>query len=98
AETGVSDRRIWYLTENFSFTAEEIKNIAARGRVHWPSAARVAYLAADDLTFGLLRMFEVFREQENYQTRVFREEQEALEWLQEWSGSDSGGHPDRAGA
>ncbi len=29
-------------------------------------------------------MFEVYREQENYETKVFRAEDEALEWLRAW--------------
>ena len=84
AQSDVSNRRLWDLTRNFVFTSAEIAQIAERGKTHWPSASRVAYVAADDLSFGLLRMFEVYREQENYETRVFREEQGARDWLKEW--------------
>ncbi|MBD3868509.1 MAG: hypothetical protein IFK94_10340 [Acidobacteria bacterium] len=75
AKAGVSDRRLWDVTEYFKFTTEEVVKIATRGRQHWHTAARVAYLAADDVSFGLLRMLE-----------VFRDEQEAMSWLKEWAG------------
>lgn len=84
ARSDISNRRLWDLTDNFDFASDEIAQIAARGRAHWPSSSRVAYVAANSLSFGLLRVFEVFREQENYETKVFREEQPALEWLREW--------------
>lgn len=64
---GTSNRRIWDATRHFNFTADEVRSIANHGRILWPSAARVGYVAEDDLTFGLVRMFEVFREQENYE-------------------------------
>ena len=64
---------------------------AARARVLWPDAARVAYVAADPLSFGLLRMFEVFQEQsaafqeqEEFATRVFRDQVAARAWLEAW--------------
>jgi len=84
AQSDISNRRLWDLTDYFNFESDEIAKIAERGRTHWPSSSRVAYIAADPLSFGLLRMFEVYREQENYETRVFREEQDALKWLMEW--------------
>ena len=80
----VGNRRIWDATRNFNFTADEVRTIANHGKVLWPGAARVAYVAEDDLTFGLVRMFEVFREQENYQTKVFRDEPSARTWLLDW--------------
>ena len=89
AEVATTDdcrRRLWDLTKGFDLSAEEIGKLAARGREHWPIACRVAYLAGDDLAYGLLRMFEVFREQENYETRVFRDEDEARAWLKAWEG------------
>ena len=80
----VGNRRIWDATRHFNYTADEVRSIAEHGKVIWPGAARVAYVAEDDLTFGLVRMFEVFREQENYQTKVFRDEQAARTWLLDW--------------
>ena len=75
------NRRLWDLTAGFDFTNQQIEEIANRGKLRWPNASRVAYVASNDLAFGLLRMFEVFREQDHYKTGVFRDEQEALRWL-----------------
>ena len=75
--------RLWDATKNFDFTAGDIRSIAERSMEFASVPARVALVAEDDLTFGLLRMFEVFREQDNYQSRVFRDEQAARDWLTE---------------
>ncbi len=84
AQTVKCNRRLWDGTGRFKYTSQEVRRIAARGKERWPSPARVAFLAADDVSFGLLRMFEVFREQDNYETKVFRDEQNARYWLKEW--------------
>jgi len=77
----LSDRRLWDGTRNFNFSAEEIRRIASSVSSIFPPAARVAFVAADDLTFGQVRMFEAFKDQDDYQTKVFRDEQTAREWL-----------------
>ena len=41
----------------------------------------VAMVAADDLTFGMFRMWELKREDLDYEVRVFRDFDEALNWL-----------------
>ncbi len=84
AQTVKCNRRLWDATGRFTYTSQEVRRIAARGKEHWPSPARVAFWAADDLSFGLLRMFEVYRVQDNYETKVFRDEQKARHWLNEW--------------
>lgn len=76
-----SDRRLWNLNQFFRFSKEQILEMAELGRRIWPTASKVAYVTSDELSFGLLRMFEVYREQEQYQTRVFKSEEEALTWL-----------------
>ena len=39
---------------------------------------RAAFVVARDLEFGLVRMFEVFRESDDVQTSVFRDLDQAL--------------------
>lgn len=91
ARTETSNRRLWDVTGQVDLSTQELKQIAARARALWPGAARVAYVAADPLSFGLLRMFEVFQEQsevsqqqEEYSTKVFREPGAARAWLEAW--------------
>ena len=62
AEQEIADRRLWDATRNFNFSAEEIRQIAVYVRAVFPRAQRVAFVAADDLTFGQIRMFEAFRD------------------------------------
>lgn len=80
---GVTRRRLWIFQFGANFTTSEIKKIAGHGIEMWPMPSRSAVVAPDDLTFGLARMHEVFREYEGLNTRVFRGEQEAIVWLNE---------------
>ena len=53
AKVDQCNRRLWDLTECFDFTPQEIERIAERGRINWPDPSRVAYVANDDLAFGV---------------------------------------------
>ena len=81
AKAGVADRRLWDTTRKFNFAASEIRQIAAHAKSVLPRAKCVAFVAADDLTFGQVRMFEAFRDEEGFRTKAFRDEQAAREWL-----------------
>lgn len=83
AEQDLGDRRLWDTTNNFNFSSDDIRQIAGRVRSILPTAERVAFVAADDLTFGQVRMFEAFHDQGDFPTRVFRNERDALVWLQD---------------
>ena len=82
ARQEIGDLRLWDATRNFNFSAEEIRQIAVHVREIFPGAKRVAFVAADDLTFGQARMFEAFRDPDDFPTRVFRDEPTARAWLQ----------------
>ena len=77
----ISNRRLWDATKNFNFSADEIRQIARHVRKVFPRAERVAFVAADDLTFGQVRIFEAFRDPDDFPTRAFRDEEKAREWL-----------------
>ena len=62
--------RLWDVSSGIKFSSSQIKEIASH-RKKWPTPSKVAYLARDDLSFGLLRMFEVHGEREQLETRVF---------------------------
>ena len=80
-QQGTTNRRLWDVGKHFNLSAEDIRKIAEHGKKIWPDPARVAYVTDGDLTFGLVRMLEAFRAQDNYRTKVFRDEAEAREWL-----------------
>lgn len=77
------NRRLWDLSRHLKLSNEDIRLVAEHGKKAWPGPARVALLATDDLSFGLLRVFEAFRSSDGYEIRVFRDEEKALAWLRE---------------
>ena len=77
------EKRLWDMSEiNFDFTTDEIKKIAAYGKLKFTKPNKLALFALDDLAFGEMRQFEVYREEEGKSLpRAFRSEQDAIEWL-----------------
>ncbi|MDH3641177.1 MAG: hypothetical protein OES38_03725 [Gammaproteobacteria bacterium] len=74
-------RRLWVVSGGLNLSPEQIDEVAKHGRNRWPAPSRVAYVGPADLTFGIMRMLEVYTERDGFDTRVFREERDALAWL-----------------
>lgn len=74
--------RLWDFRDSaVDFTAAELAEIASvSNRMGW-HPSKIAILVGNDLTFGLSRMYQVFRESEHTAVSVFRDESEALRWL-----------------
>ncbi len=69
---------------NFELSSAEVAEFAAFGKQNSPFAGlRMAFLVSDDLAFGLIRMFDVFRATERTHTAVFRIRSQALAWLRQ---------------
>ena len=77
-------KRIWIADEKFVFTDDEIRQIAMHGKTLWTEDSIVAYVAYDDLSFNLLRMLEIWREDEQYRIKVFNDMSAAVDWLRGW--------------
>lgn len=79
------ERRLWDLSNiKFDFTMDEIEKIAEYGKRKFIKPNKVAIIAPDDLAFGEMRAFEVYREQEELSVaRGFRNEEQALAWLRQ---------------
>ena len=77
------EKRLWDLSEiKFDFSTSEIQTIAEYGKGKFTNPNRLAVFALDDLAFGEMRQFEVYREEEGKALpRVFRNEQDAIDWL-----------------
>lgn len=73
--------RLWDLCKGMNLSEDEIIEVAEYGKLKFTSPARIAIIAPSDLTFGLSRMHEVYREHCILVERVFRNESDALEWL-----------------
>ncbi len=77
------NRRVFDLREaEGDFVAEEMKILAEKCRNLDQEYSRIALLGSDDLSFGLMRMYQVLREQKNTDISVFRNKNKALEWVQ----------------
>ena len=81
--SGPSARILFDLREaRFDLAPDEIPDLAEFVKQGSPyEDLRTAFIVAQDLEFGLLRMFEAFREAQGTRTAVFRNREEALAWL-----------------
>ncbi len=75
--------RMWVIPPAFDLSQKEIREIAHDGNQLGFPPSRVAMVASDDLPYGLLRMVDVYRENPDLKTRVFRSEPDAVQWLTE---------------
>ena len=76
-------RVLWDLRgARFDLEADEVRSLAEFiKRISAARDLRTAFVVSRDLEFGLLRMFEVFRETDCAATSTFRDKQQAVEWL-----------------
>lgn len=83
AEKHPYEKRLWDMSEiKFDFTADEIQKISDYGKSKFTNPNRLAIYALDDLAYGEMRQFEVYREEEGKSiSGVFRNEQDAIDWL-----------------
>lgn len=81
--SGPSARILFDLREaRFDLTPDEIPELAEFVKQGSPyEDLRTAFVVAKDLEYGLLRMFEAFRETQGTDTSVFRDREEGLAWL-----------------
>ncbi|MGD2099669.1 MAG: hypothetical protein PVG35_18985 [Desulfobacterales bacterium] len=78
-----SGLRLWDLSQSgWNLTNTELVEIAdyAKARLMLPS--KVAMVAPKDLSYGVSRVYEVFRRQEGLEIEIFRTEQKAIDWLE----------------
>ena len=81
-EIGRHDLRLWDLSlSGVDLTSAQLKEIADYSKSKFSVPSRMAIVAPQDLAFGLSRMFEIYREQQQIAVRVFRTRTEALAWL-----------------
>jgi len=88
ALTKTPDRPRWELAD-FSDRAEipvatetvrAVAGLLSREDVNRPGS-RLALVAGNEAMFGMLRLFEAYREHSNVEICVFRDREEALRWL-----------------
>ena len=76
-----ADNRLWVFNAGVNLSPEDVRSIAdaANNRDFGPS--RVAIFADKNITYGLSRMYQVFRNAPGITLRVFSSKTEAVEWL-----------------
>ena len=80
---GPDVRMLWDLRDaRFSLAPGEVRDLAefVKQAARSPGA-RVAFVVSGDLEFGLIRMFEVYRDEKDTSTSVFRDRDQAVAWL-----------------
>ena len=74
--------RLWDFSNiEFDFNEKEIIDIANYGKLKFVKPNKLALVAPQDLAYGQLRAFEVYREEAHAVARVFRTKPEAMAWL-----------------
>jgi hypothetical protein len=76
-----SGRRMWVLEKGLDLSPDDLQIAASAGKAKLKRPSKMAVVATEDLSFGLSRVFEFFRYQDGVESRVFRNEEEALVWL-----------------
>ena len=75
------DLRMWDFSNGANLTTGDVQMTARHAKEIPMPPGRVAIVAPKDITYGVFRMYEVFRNEEPVSLRVFRDENEAVEWL-----------------
>jgi len=77
-----SNLRLWDLSQSrLNLTGDQLHVIADYAKSKLIEPSKLVVVAPNDLTFGLSRLFSVYRSTSQSETRVYRTEKEALEWL-----------------
>ena len=77
----VPSQRLWEFERGVNLSSSELRQIAEVGKEKLLGPQRVALLGSEALAFGLMRMYEVFRQEELLNMEVFKDRESALEWL-----------------
>ena len=78
-------RRLWDFSKiDFPYDLHEIREFAAHGRAQMREKNRFAVLVSDDMGFGSMRAFSVYRQEKGVtDVLVSRDRDEAIAWLSE---------------
>ena len=75
---------VWDFTKaQFEFSTSDVKKLAKFIQIHQPSLppSKMAFVADDDYIFGLSRMFEAHRHDQQTQIMVFKNIETAINWI-----------------
>jgi hypothetical protein len=73
--------RLWELSKGLNASPEEMLSLARYGKTKLVGEAKIALVAPADCDFGLSKIHEIYRGQPNFEEKIFRIEQVAMDWL-----------------
>jgi len=76
-------RTIWDIAEATpTLNVQELRAVVTYVKAHRPAGAgKTAIVAMGDLAFGMGRMYEMLASEQQVETRVFRNSEEARQWI-----------------
>jgi len=83
AKNYYSELRLWDMSSGVNLTESDVKQVASHAKSTFLLPGKSAIVAPSDLTFGISRMGDVYREDGVLMQGVFRTKNEALVWLNE---------------
>lgn len=84
-QDGQPSVRLWDLSCGLELTSNELISLASYARCKFNQSSRAAIVAPDDLTYGLFRLLDVYRDDCTVEQMIFRSKPEAVDWLREFS-------------
>jgi len=78
-----SHLRLWYLEAGWDLTTAQIKEFATYTKANSENEIKVAVVTNEDLSYGLTRMFNVYREDGKFNQQNFFSLPEAMAWLKQ---------------
>ena len=75
-------KRLWDFSEiKFNLSQNQLQDIAEFAKNLFIQPSKVAMVASSDLSFGVSRIYEVFREDNQTEVKVFRKIEDGRRWL-----------------
>jgi hypothetical protein len=74
--------KLWDCSCGISLTPAELRIMAEDSKTVDAETLRVAFVAPSDAVYGLARLFAIHRAQAHLQLQVFRDRDNAFEWLE----------------
>jgi hypothetical protein len=82
--------RLWHLEEGWDLSPSQIQEFANYAKSKSTEEVRLAVVTTEDLSYGLTRMFQAYRQEEHFDQQNFTTESEALCWLKTQFPQESG--------
>lgn len=82
--------RLWHLEEGWDLSPSQIQKLASYTKSKSTEEIRLAVVTTEDLSYGLTRMFQAYRQEEHFDLHNFTTESEAICWLKAQFPEDSG--------